>query len=795
MDVIVLRPLAWGIRRWGVRNILAFCLVLIALTSVALGLADLIRGLDGSMLVLVVLCGVILGWLLASSALPEWLALVLALALGIEVTIYQIGKLGTPLRTLTGAAVNLVKDAKSWSMGGPTPDVAALSQSLTELGTDASSTLSRVVDWSRYIVRGEAAFDPIAVGLLWVLGLYAAAVWAGWAVRRRHQPLVGLAPAGALLAISLSYTFSSPVYLQVVVSATLLLMVITRQIARERRWETDGVDFSPELRFDLALAVLPLWLALLILIVLTPSITVRPIARYTNRLIVEYLDTGRNVADSIGLEPLAGSGTALVQAKAGGLPSSSLIGSGPELSEQKVMTIDMVGTSAQPFRWRGLTYDVYTGRGWRTSEVKRIPYRAGEELQREPHCPVGVCQDTAGTTHRRLRQTIHATGDLGGLVHTAGELVMLDQASSVAWRPPDDLIGAEIEATTYQADSIVSIASEAELRAAGTDYPDWIHERYLALPLDVPERVFALAQTLTASASTPYDKASAIESYLRLFPYTLDVPAPPPNRDIADYFLFDLQRGYCDYYASSMVVLARAIGLPSRLVVGYATGTYDSGEEHYVVTASDAHSWAEVFFPDYGWVEFEPTGGRPAIERPPERELLDYPELSMPFGAPRSGWGIVSKFIVVGLCGGFLIAALLGLTWWAIDYRRLRNLSPTEALMAVYQRLYNQAARLDVPLEPGYTPYEFQFEMARNLEILGRDGYLGQIATYVNKEVVWLTGLFVRGLYSRHKIDSATQTALVGIWQHLRSRLWLLRIWRRAERITGRHATRSRGED
>ena len=795
MDAIVLRPLTWGIRRWGVRNILVFCLVLVALSSVALGLADLIRGLDGGLLLAVIFCGVMLGWLLASSALPEWLALVIALALGAEVAIYQMSQLGPAVRAVIGAAINLVRDAQNWSTGGPNPDIAAFSQSLTELITDANSTLSRVYDWSRYVLRGEPAFDPIAVGLLWVLGLYAVAVWAGWAVRRRHQPLVGLAPAGALLAISLSYTFSSPVYLQILMSATLLLMVVTRQIARERRWETDGIDFSPELRFDLAVSVLPLWLALLALIVLMPSITVRPIARYTNHLIVEYLDAGRNVADSFGLEPLAGSGPALVQAKAGGLPNASLIGSGPELSEQKVMTIDLGGTSAQQFRWRGLTYDVYTGRGWRTDEVERIAYRAGEELFREPHCPVGACENTAGITHRRLRQTVHVTGDLGGLVYTAGELVMLDQASKVAWRSPDDLIGAEVEATTYRADSVVSIASEAELRTAGADYPDWVRERYLALPRDVPERVFALAQSLTVPASTPYEKASAIESYLRLFPYTLDVPAPPPNRDVVDYFLFDLQRGYCDYYASSMVVLARAVGLPSRLVVGYATGTYDSSQAQYVVAASDAHSWAEVFFPDFGWVEFEPTGGRPAIERLTEQELLDLSELSIPLGAPSSRWQNLGKLIVIGLCAGLLISALLGLAWWTIDSRRLRSLSPTAALMTVYQRLYKQAAGLDVPLEPGYTPYESQSEMLRNLEILGWGGHVGRIVSYVNKEVVWLTGLFVRGLYSRDKIDRATQTALVGSWQQLRSRLWLLRIWRRAERIMRRQAPRTQGED
>jgi len=785
MDVIVTRPLAWSVRRWGLRTILALCLVLIALSSVALGLADLIRGLNGSLLLAVVFFGVILGWLLAKSPLPEWLAATLAIALGVELGLYQTGRLGTALRALIGSMIDLIHDVIRRPTGGSSPDAAALTQALGELATGASSTLSHVSDWSQHVIRGEAAFDPVAVWLLWGLGLYTAAVWAGWAVRRRHQPLVGLAPAGTLLAISLSYTFGSPGYLQVLVGAALLLMVVMGQIARERRWEKAGVDFSPELRFELALKVIPLWLALFVAILVIPSISVRPIARYASRLIVEHLDSGKQVADSIGMEPLARSGTALMHAKAEGLPNSSLIGSGPELSEQKVMTVDIGGMSIQHFRWRGLTYDVYTGRGWRTNETERITYRAGEALRLNPRCPTGACQDEVGATHRLLRQKVYATDDLGGLVHTAGELLTVDQTFSVAWRSPDDPIGAEIEEKEYQADSMVSIASEAQLRAAGTGYPDWVRERYLELPRGVPERVYVLAQTLTTLASTPYEQARSIESYLRSFPYTLDVPAPPPNRDIADFFLFDLQRGYCDYYASSMVVLARAIGLPSRLVVGYASGTYDSTKAHYVITASDAHSWVEVYFPDFGWVEFEPTGGRPPIERPNERESPDYSEPSTPLDATRSELSNLHRFIVLGISGALLIPALLGLAWWAMDNRRLQVLSPTAALTTIYRRLCHQAARLDVPLESGYTPYEFQSALVGNLSVLGQGRRLGKIVNSVNKEVVWLTGILVRALYSPHKMDYVAQTDLVGSWRRLRTRLWLLRIWRCTERIRG----------
>ena len=85
---------------------------------------------------------------------------------------------------------------------------------------------------------------------------------------------------------------------------------------------------------------------------------------------------------------------------------------------------------------------------------------------------------------------------------------------------------------------------------------------------------------------------------------------------MVDYFLFDLKEGYCDYYATSMAILARAAGLPSRLVVGYASGDYDPANNRYVVTEADAHSWVEIYFTGRGWVEFEPTASLPLIPLP-----------------------------------------------------------------------------------------------------------------------------------------------------------------------------------
>ena len=108
---------------------------------------------------------------------------------------------------------------------------------------------------------------------------------------------------------------------------------------------------------------------------------------------------------------------------------------------------------------------------------------------------------------------------------------------------------------------LVSAATEAtvrDLENATTDYPPEILDRYLQIPVDFSPTVTEEAQRLTAGLTTPYAKAKAIESYLRTIPYNDAIPAPPPGADPIEYFLYDIQQGYCDYYATAMAMMLRA---------------------------------------------------------------------------------------------------------------------------------------------------------------------------------------------------------------------------------------------
>ncbi|MSQ26743.1 MAG: DUF4129 domain-containing protein [Dehalococcoidia bacterium] len=168
---------------------------------------------------------------------------------------------------------------------------------------------------------------------------------------------------------------------------------------------------------------------------------------------------------------------------------------------------------------------------------------------------------------------------------------------------------------TYSLTSSVTKASIEALEGSGTAYPGWALDQYLQLPDTTTERVRQRAREWSKDSRNPYDMAWAIESRLREIPYSTNIPAPPRDQDGVDYFLFTLNRGYADYYASALAVMLRSLGIPARVSVGYVSGDWDQDKEQYVVREAHAHAWTEVFFPNYGWIEFNPSPNWPTVPR------------------------------------------------------------------------------------------------------------------------------------------------------------------------------------
>lgn len=163
----------------------------------------------------------------------------------------------------------------------------------------------------------------------------------------------------------------------------------------------------------------------------------------------------------------------------------------------------------------------------------------------------------------------------------------------------------------YRVESEVPRPTAAQLQqASGPSLAFADQQRYTALPPDLSPRIRNLARQIVAGSVTPYDRAFALQQYLRsrLFTYDLQIP-PGHNGRALERFLFETRRGYCEQFAGSYGVLARAVGLPARIAVGYTPGELGS-DGAYHVRGLNAHAWPEVYIPGAGWIAFEPTPGR-----------------------------------------------------------------------------------------------------------------------------------------------------------------------------------------
>ncbi len=262
--------------------------------------------------------------------------------------------------------------------------------------------------------------------------------------------------------------------------------------------------------------------------------------------------------------------------------------------------------------WRSHAFGYYDGRTWKQSD------RSVERIDNGTY--LFTLTDTFEESHT-LRNSddyfyhsfhiVHPLPNaalMGGqpveLIFAADEGITVDSTGGVR-------VGEPLEpGTTYSVGSLRIDYDVEEVRQAGQDYPTEITDTYLQLPDTLPQRVRDLAHEVVADAPTDYDKVIAIREHLLVsYPYDFFPPPQQPNTDSVDQFLFVDQRGVCEHYVSAMVVMLRELGIPARLVTGYGAGEYNPVTNYYTVRANDAHAWVEVYFPDHGWLPFDPTPG------------------------------------------------------------------------------------------------------------------------------------------------------------------------------------------
>mgnify|MGYP000504203878 CR=1 FL=1 len=280
---------------------------------------------------------------------------------------------------------------------------------------------------------------------------------------------------------------------------------------------------------------------------------------------------------------------------------ANLLQSDSELDVQGAISLSpevrFTVTSSESRYWRIGSFDRYTGQGW-ISTLGSRSYDGGR-LDAPPGPTRTVEQriraETSANVMPSAWKPVRAQGNGATLVQGDGGLAT-DRTLT--------------EGDSYRVTSAVPAASPAQLNNSSTDYPDRIAESYTQLPDSTPDRVGERTARLTANARTPYETATTIENWLENNrAYSLDVREPEGN--IADAFLFEMNAGYCTYYATTMATMLRTQDIPARMVVGYTPGERVA-EDRWVVRGLNAHAWVEVYFEDYGWVRFDPT---PASDR------------------------------------------------------------------------------------------------------------------------------------------------------------------------------------
>ncbi len=472
----------------------------------------------------------------------------------------------------------------------------------TNLESRALTASNRVVFWADALLDGGASTDRLAFVLILLSGAFLLTYLTVF-LTLRLRSVWAILPAGFALFSNLTYLPPSAMkWLLVFLLVSGLLLVRLVHLERSRTWAAARARTTRTMALHMLHAGFWFALAAFLLTALVPTIDSGPsFMRAAWAELRSPLGNAEGTLNRIFASLPARKALALY-GFTGELPFRGNI----SLSDDIVMLVE----ADQPMYWRARTYDAYHTWGWANGDLRVEDARALEDLHRGPD-PSVLCPECirSVTINTKTPTTTIFTAGLTLKTTLPVETRYLIEGGGI---PGEQLVKLESERVLqpnhrYTVQVYFPRITGDLLQDQGSNYPRWVTDRYLDLPDDVPLRVKVLALTETAGSSSQFEKVVRLREYLRNITYSQDIEAPPPGRDALEFFLFVQKAGYSDYFGSAMAVLLRAAGVPTRLAIGYGTGDYDDQLDAYVVRESDAHAWTEVYFPDFGWVPFEPT--------------------------------------------------------------------------------------------------------------------------------------------------------------------------------------------
>ena len=702
-------------------------LVLVLAGTMAWSIADgrWVLGRDEltSFLIWIALAATLWGYLSARLGMPPWLAHTIGCILGAFVVIEVVGSV----------------------MPGSTPTLGGWLQATTNAVTQAYLDLT----WRHQITTLQYGHYCLVLGII----VWGTAQAASYDVFGCHRAVNGVLLLAVVFIASMSLTLNDQFPALVLFSAAGLTLLLLSHAADERSnwlrhriWRGRDLQ-APHLQGGLAFAGLAVCGSLLLTMVASSAPLANPLR-----------DAGRNIADSLnglnGYFPRGGAGRYQPSSDFG---SSSTISSSFTASPNQVFTI-RVSTGLVSFHWRLVAYDTFQTLGWSVGSSRQDQVIAGGTTNE------GTSDLVTTTTLGRSQVSLSVHVQDSSLKHvvTANEpdTVNVDTQRTVIGIGSPSLNVSSL--TTGAADYVVSALvpnidptgsglTESLLQHAGKDYPPGLLNRFTQGADLVGGDGKALLAQISAWAKSQgnnfdneYDVAKAMQAYLSSdrFTYSTNITTEMSRctgLSTVDCFAV-IKRGFCEQYATTMTMLMRMAGYPSRYVLGYLPGKPAENTFIEQITSQQKHAWVEVFFPKYGWIPFDPTGGsigQPTVLPPgnssgaspspisnasPSANALGRPtpRPDSNAGAESSGGGGVPGWLLVPSTIGGVGALALCLLW----LRRPRRLERPDT---VYQNLVKLASRLGHKPKPTQTVYEYTGMLA---EIVprARDS-LGVVAT------------------------------------------------------------------
>jgi len=579
--------------------------------------------------------------------------------------------------------------------------------------TDIATLFTRLFTSLGQFIKGQPVYDQLFFTSLVTLGYWAIGLCAGYWLTRHKDFINTILPAGLAMLIIQAFDPVEPNRiwgLAVYIFVALLLLGRMYFLVNHFFWTKTNFLLTTESTNDLERGALVVAALTVFIAWSMPGwiTNIKPAAKAWHSFSTPILE---RLSDAvIALDSPYGTTN-----KSGDFYASELsLGQQAATGDNPVFYVEVKQTDFTPVRnyWKGRDYDLYINGHWTNVSNSSADFSPQTD-------DISLEYPDA---RNEMEFTFTNNFQTESLLYAPAETVWVSRESSFQSTP----ISAGIKDITawfavpslssgnkYTVRALIADPSIEELRATGTEYPGWVKEKYLQVPENIAPQLRDLAIQITAPYDTVYDKTQAITIYLRqTIQYDKAITSTPPeNKDPVLWVLFDYKKGFCMYYASAETLMLRSIGIPARMAVGFAEGTFDEIQERYVVTYDNAHAWPEVYFPGIGWVEFEPTGNQAPISRPETKnnppseapnpalaENLPFPLATLQPEQPLlpDGASVSSKINSESLYGKYLIY-LLAIFALVFSLFMIRRYTPGERLPVYLAGRYARSGNIPPP--------------------------------------------------------------------------------------------------